>query len=958
MSGQRKKSRSRSSLRSQGSGKVPSPGSSPHGNVATLVSVAVVNVDMEGGGAENNLERSKQQAEALAENACRSAAESSGVISSSDTSGPVTLVASRGGSLGPADSRHTPRGTAVQFKTKTGPVSVFARRSRRQYALSPKTGSPYRKDSTFEFGSMSGKPSKRGYSNTTGDSGQQDITTARGQESVTINTLSQQQRSALRKLDEVLTTPTQPRSQSITGSLFASETVDSETPSEHSKRTERSSKSRRSRRSKRSRKGRAGSRRGGKKSRSRGSHRKTRRYRGSFRRKSRRSRSEPRSSRSRRARPARHTRRRREAEKACRCDIIEDMEKGTLTEAERRDLAALLECPEPFCAKCIELKRRLDLDTEIKAQEEGDAEGLVRISSKSPKAKKPKKKSKYEYMPQPTMSSMGVKFCTCPECSRYRQQGEIIPVRTAAEITDELKSSQSRRSVKLKAPKSRWPESTFKPKSQRDLSSKKVTRMKEMTPIGSLHSTFPITLTETKQSVLPYKTPPRTIPIIQATPGTAGTKYWTPSSSLKTAKAATPRARSQSPRFGRARTPKSEKEPLLLTSPKRTPTKVPQPISTKWSSWLQEKTVPPTTLPARASHVALKVTERVETGKAVSGTAPPPKSLSQTSAGPSARTTTPIPLSSPRKHMPSVVTALSPKTKTGGVAMMSSSMSKPSSLPSARDLQPVPTPASPGGTVAVTFPSQGDRAGAAVVAVAAQTGTIPVPTATYIPERDYNPVCNCTNCRAERKIREENDVCDCYECIYEMRSSGGLKSAGKSSSTSSKKHPPRRMKAEYEWVKMLLHVQQPAGRYHTPKSKPVTYPWQKPKQATSHSHQSGGGTYRERSTSSHLGISATPESRTQSVGSATSSQATKQQLQSSTASKPSETPAKATSTSGSSFVTGSAGRTRSSLEGRSFSSLPQSDESDSWTAPSDEWTGSYLTPRSRSRSQRQSFKRR
>ncbi|KHJ87673.1 hypothetical protein OESDEN_12543 [Oesophagostomum dentatum] len=43
-------------------------------------------------------------------------------------------------------------------------------------------------------------------------------------------------------------------------------------------------------------------------------------------------------------------------------------------------------------------------------------------------------KSKYKPATPPTMESMGVKFCTCPECSRYRQQGEITPMRTSAEI--------------------------------------------------------------------------------------------------------------------------------------------------------------------------------------------------------------------------------------------------------------------------------------------------------------------------------------------------------------------------------------------------------------------------------------------------------------------------------------------------------------------------------------------
>ncbi|VDM78689.1 unnamed protein product [Strongylus vulgaris] len=183
-----------------------------------------------------------------------------------------------------------------------------------------------------------------------------------------------------------------------------------------------------------------------------------------------------------------------------------------------------------------------------------------------------------------------------------------------------------------------------------------------------------------------------------------------------------------------------------------------------------------------------------------------------------------------------------------------------------------------------------------------------------------------------------------------MRSSGGLKSAGKSSSKSDKKHPPRRMKAEYEWVKKLLKVQQPGGRYHTPQSKPVSYPWQQSKKSAS-SH-SGGGTYRERSTSSHHGISSTPEVKASPAVGQPSSQtdSSKQQSGGSTISKASESQSKGTSTTASPYLTGSTGRSKSSLEGRSYDS--QQSDSDSWSAPEDDSTGSYQTPISRLRNRR------
>ncbi|ETN74464.1 hypothetical protein NECAME_12964 [Necator americanus] len=222
---------------------------------------------------------------------------------------------------------------------------------------------------------------------------------------------------------------------------------------------------------------------------------------------------------------------------------------------------------------------------------------------------------------------------------------------------------------------------------------------------------------------------------------------------------------------------------------------------------------------------------------------------------------------------------------------------------------------------------------------------------TYIPERDYNP-----------------DICDCYDCICETKSS---KSDDKTSSQTKSPHPPKRVKAEYEWIKKLLKIQQPHGRYHSPNPRNYDYPWRvyHRKSSTSrHSHQSGSGAYRQRSTSGPLGISSPSVSQKESQPSIVSSgtgQTVPLQLREEK-SAVSKTRGEQPSTSSASRTTNPqptepvnepGGRKKSNRRNRSYRKSRSrrdrsSDEStESWTEPEDDTSGSsYKTPRSRMRS--------
>ncbi|RCN47078.1 hypothetical protein ANCCAN_06909 [Ancylostoma caninum] len=468
--------------------------------------------------------------------------------------------------------------------------------------------------------------------------------------------------------------------------------------------------------------------------------------------------------------------------------------------------------------------------------------------------------------------------------------------------------------------------------SSRKGGSKKKCGLKAASPAGSLHSTFPINLRETKQVPSPYHTPQkRSIPI-QRTPGTAGTQYWTPS--VQIAGPAIPPA---------ARTARPVISPgISVQTAKLGP-----------SPGISKQSAKPGQSPGTSTRTArpVKATERWASWSRQRSTSSS-SGLQQTPTAPTGRTHA---LAGPKQ--PQISTTTSSKDK--------------------RSISQTSAGSSPGDTSAL----KSTGATKTVENATKQAGT-------YIPERDYNPVCNCTNCRKERKLREENDVCDCYDCITEMRSTI---SAGKSSQKSSASpHRPIRMKAEYTWVKKLLKIQQPAGRYHTPNEKRVEYPWQKDSKKSAslaHSHQSGGATSRDRSSSSHHGISTPSVSQQSQPSSATTgdshtasqTEPSKQQEDAQsgfkTANK-STSSAAGTSQTPSPYITPRSTRkssrstrksSRSSRKSRRarrgrHAGQPRwpssSDESESWSEPEQEsGSGSYRTPRSRSRSQRKSKKR-
>ncbi|XGW11280.1 hypothetical protein V3C99_012631 [Haemonchus contortus] len=106
----------------------------------------------------------------------------------------------------------------------------------------------------------------------------------------------------------------------------------------------------------------------------------------------------------------------------------------------------------------------------------------------------------------------------------------------------------------------------------------------------------------------------------------------------------------------------------------------------------------------------------------------------------------------------------------------------------------------------------------------------------YDPQRDYNSVCDCTNCRNERKNRSEQNLCDCYECIMALRNGVVLPTCeerekkaqtppgpGETDVEAPKEEPreaPReRAKGSFPWVKRLVKTQQPDKAKQPPKKK-------------------------------------------------------------------------------------------------------------------------------------------
>ncbi|EYC01458.1 hypothetical protein Y032_0107g3813 [Ancylostoma ceylanicum] len=967
--------------------------------MATVVSVAVVNVDLDQVGSEGNDEliRSKQQATALVKNACQYAVDGGEVVATTtDTKQPVAVAVVRTGST-------------------------------------------------------------------------QTIATEQQENVVSPNTLDEQQRSAISKLDDVLDTASLPRSQITSTSASRTQPTPSglaeaDTSSRHSsKRSSRSRRTRGSRSTRRRRtKSRSGSSRSKRRSGSRRRRQRTPRQIGAYshrRSKSRRSRSSK-SSRSSRSR------------KACRCAIIAALEQGTHTESEKRDFAALLDCPKPYCKKCKELKKRLNIPSGKTCETECNFEVPRGIDQS---ARSSQREVKYKTT-QPTMESMGVKFCTCLECSRYRQQGEIITP-SRSERTAPPSRKQPPPGVKVtrfpRSPRKGTPECLYNLRKPRKGESRREYDLKNASPAGSLHSTFPINLQETKVPLSPYQTPQkRSIPI-QRTPGTAGTQYWTPKAGSRSPSVRTARPALSPP----VRTARSAVSPSLRTA---------RPVISPGTSIRTARTGPSRVIPAQTAKYGQSSGISVQAAKpspspwrsvqaakpgqspgtsiqaAKPGPSPgisiqaaksgpsPGISIQATKSGPSSGTSVQgakpgqslgtsaqavKPGESPRTSMEAIKPGQSPGTsvqtaKPGLSPGISIQATKPvqspgSSVRTARSGKSSgrwaswsrsrstssssgrpQTPMVPAGRTSILSApkepqpsatiSSKDRprsfsqtsAGSSPGLAGASNNIAPpksmeqpaMQAGTYIPERDYNPVCNCTNCKNERRLREENDVCDCYDCITEMRTTI---SAGKTSSrkSSASPHPPLRMKAEYTWVKKLLKIQQPAGRYHTPNEKRVEYPWQKTSATPSqvHSHQNGGGTSRNRSSSSHHGIStpsASQHSQSSSVatgGSQSSSQAEPVKQREESVSGPrsenKSTSSAATFNTSSPYVTPRSTRkstrstkkssrsTRKSTRSRRSrrAGKPRwpssSDESESWSEP-EQQSGSYRTPRSRSQRQR------
>ncbi|KAK6738820.1 hypothetical protein RB195_020740 [Necator americanus] len=749
MSGRRKKSGSRGSIRA--ASKRSSQGSLR--KVATVVSVAVVNVDLDEGKAEDQgkLERSKQQATALAESACEGAKiESEKIGSVTDSTKPVTFTVRR-------TEKEEP-----DINTPSQPRSQLTSESR-----------------------LPTLPC-------TGDSG-------------------------IQKEDD---------------------------SSKHS--SKRSSRSKRSRSSRSRRSRRTGPRSRRRKRRSKSSSKSRESRRTGARRPSSRSKS---------------SKGRKVSKKNYHSAIISAMQGRILVESEKEEFIELLECPRPKCKRCKELRKKLgipraqpdEIDVEVKP---GTADQSRRPSSRI------KHKAK-----QPTTESAGVRFCTCAECSRYRQQGEIIQYSDVTTPPRRYRSSSSSK-VAYKQYGMKTPESSVKLKSPKsDASRRKSLGVKIPSPAGSLHSTFPINLKESKPTS-PFKTPQkRTIPIhIQRSKQEVKTTpFFTPqtqlSSSLRTARSGSTPTSSWTKGGTRVKSSSRPQTPTQLA-----PSNVPVLSAPK---------------PSQPPPPAVTVEK---------------KGFSLTSGGSSPATVTAKLIESP---------AACPPTRTA---------------------------------------------------------------TTYIPERDYNPVCNCTNCRTERNRREENDICDCYDCICETKSS---KSDDKTSSQTKSPHPPKRVKAEYEWIKKLLKIQQPHGRYHSPNPRNYDYPWRvyHRKSSTSrHSHQSGSGAYRQRSTSGPLGISSSSVSQKESQPSIVSSgtgQTVPLQLREEK-SAVSKTRGEQPSTSSASGTTNpqptepvnepggrkkSNRRNRSYRKSRSRRDRSSDESSESWTEPEDDTSGSsYKTPRSRMRS--------
>ncbi|KAK5984827.1 hypothetical protein GCK32_010563 [Trichostrongylus colubriformis] len=392
----------------------------------------------------------------------------------------------------------------------------------------------------------------------------------------------------------------------------------------------------------------------------------------------------------------------------------------------------------------------------------------------------------------PTMESMGVRACNCDECMRYQEKADILsprkisPRRTLFGSPKDRKPSYSPKSgfrtrvraetpvktARSSTPKKSGPKKRFKaprtPKGRKTSSS--TPKLMDACPSGSLHSSFDITLPPSTAKRKSTQSQSRRIPIARKT---------TTDSSVRTARSSSPKKPAGYSFFSQRSQKKPAPPPKRLTTSFRL--KAPQ-------SAARRKTLSSDMTSPTAQHRKTPVgSEWLKDASELQKRSPSPDAQPGEKISETIITTT-------KKTVTTIVT-------TPPVEKDASHVEPPQEVSQTETKQQI---------------------------------TKPHVTPDYNPQRDYNPVCDCTNCANLRKYRLEQNLCDCYDCIMALHTDIDTPSCRESKEKLRRspaqphtRQPPRvRAKGSYPWVKRLTKVQQPGKPYQTPAKKENPKPWE------------------------------------------------------------------------------------------------------------------------------------